>query len=114
MKRNLRAIILPVSTIVFLIIILIYGVYRAYPLLAGPVITVYSPHNGDAVGTTTFQVTGKAERAKEIRLQGRPITINTEGVFNETLVSHSPYTILVLEAVDAYGKTTQQVVRVVP
>jgi hypothetical protein len=80
----------------------------------GPVITIYSPEDGDEVGTSTFQISGKVLRAKEITLQGRPITINTEGLFTETLVTHSPYTILVLEAVDTYGKKVQKTLQVRP
>jgi hypothetical protein len=59
-------------------------------------------------------VTGKVERAKEIKLQGRPITISTQGEFSEVLVAHAPYTILVLEAEDKYGRKTNTIINVVP
>lgn len=101
--------------IFFLVAIaLLYGLYRGYPLLAGPTITVTSPFDGETVASTTFQVTGKVKRAKVITLQGRPITIDVEGSFNETLVSSTPYTILILTATDSYGKTVTKTIRVVP
>jgi hypothetical protein len=96
------------------IIALGYGLYRAYPLLAGPTITITSPHDGDTVASSTFQVTGTVKRANVITMQGRPITIDTEGAFNETLVASPPYTILVVTATDSYGKTTTKTLRVVP
>jgi hypothetical protein len=97
-----------------LTVIVVYGVFRVYPLFAGPSITIYTPNDGDRVATTTVTLSGKALRAKEIRVQGRPITIGTDGFFTEELVVHAPYTILVVEAVDKYGKSEEKVLSVTP
>lgn len=94
--------------------VLIYGGFRAYPILAGPSITIYSPINNTTVASTTFEITGKVLRAKEITLQGHPITIDTSGNFKETLVALFPYTIVVLSATDSYNKTITKTLRVVP
>ena len=91
-----------------------YGAFRAYPLIAGPSITIYSPADGDYVASTTFEVSGQVKRANVITLQGIPITIDTEGHFSETLVAQAPYTILVLVATDSYGETISKTLRVVP
>lgn len=96
------------------VIALVYGMFRAYPLVAGPSITVYNPADGDYVASTTFEVSGRVKRANVITLQGRPITIDTEGHFSETLVAQAPYTILVLVATDSYGETVSKTLRVVP
>lgn len=91
-----------------------YGAFRAYPLIAGPTIAVYNPQDGDYVASTTFEISGIVKRANVITLQGKPITIDTEGHFRETLVAHAPYTILVLVATDAYGETVSKTLRVIP
>jgi hypothetical protein len=91
-----------------------YGLFRAYPLAAGPTIKVYSPANGDYVASTTFEVSGQVKRASIITLQGRPITIDTEGHFSETLVAQFPYTILVLVATDQYGESVSKTIYVTP
>jgi hypothetical protein len=91
-----------------------YGIFRAYPLVAGPSITIYSPDDGDYVASTTFEISGQVKRANSIMLQGRPITIDTEGRFKETLVAQAPHTILVLVATDSYGETVSKTVRVIP
>ena len=93
---------------------LVYGISRAYPLIAGPKITIYSPQDGENVASSTFEVSGQVLRANEITLQGRPITIDTEGHFREVLVAYSPYTILVLHATDKYGATVTKTLRVIP
>lgn len=96
------------------VIALVYGGFRAYPLVAGPSITIYNPADGDYVASTTFEVSGQVERANVITLQGKPITIDTEGHFSETLVAQAPYTILVLVATDSYGETISKTLRVIP
>ncbi len=78
--------------------------FRAVPLLSGPSIEVYSLKDGEKVASTTFEISGRALRAKEITLQGKPISVNTEGYFTERLVASSPYTIIVLVATDRYGR----------
>ena len=99
----------------FLIVIaLLYGGFRAYPLIAGPKITIYSPKDGEIVASSTFQISGIVFRAKEITIQGRPITIDTEGHFSETLISQEPYTIIVLTAIDNYGARVTKTLRVIP
>lgn len=97
-----------------LVVALLYGGFRAYPLIAGPSITLYSPHDNDIVASTTFEVSGRVMRANEITLQGRPITIDTDGHFRELLVAYPPYTILVLHATDKYGATVTKSLRVIP
>ncbi len=91
-----------------------YGLFRAYPLIVGPTITIITPQDGAFVASSTFQVSGIVKRAKEITLQGRPITINDKGEFNELLVATSPYTILILVATDKYGATITKTLRVIP
>lgn len=93
---------------------LLYGGFRAYPLIAGPSITLYGIQDGDYVASTTFEVSGQVKRASIITLQGKPITIDTEGRFSETLVAQHPYTILVVEAKDAYGESVVKTIKVIP
>jgi hypothetical protein len=91
-----------------------YAIYRIYPLIAGPSITIYHPSDGDYVASTTFEISGKVTKVKEITLQGRPIPIDTDGHFKELLVASLPYTILILTATDFYGSTVTKTLRVIP
>jgi hypothetical protein len=92
----------------------VYAIYRVYPVLTGPSLIVYYPTESDYVASTTFELSGKVSRVKEITLQGRPIPIDTDGHFKELLVANPPYTILVLTATDFYGKTVTKTLRVIP
>ncbi len=102
------------AVVLLVCVALVYGGFRAYPLVAGPSISLYAPQDGDTVASTTFQISGQVRRTREITLQGKPITIDGDGRFVETLVAHSPYTILVLVATDQYGAKVYKTLRVVP
>jgi hypothetical protein len=78
---------------IFLIVAIVYGFIKAYPLMRGPVVDIYYPHDGDSVASSTFEVSGKVSRVKEITIQGRPVPIDTEGQFHELLVALPPYTV---------------------
>lgn len=106
---------LEIYGIMFLVIIaLFYGIWKAYPLVVGPTVTIYNPHDGDTVKKTTFELSGQVSRVKEITIQGRPIPIGTDGHFTEILTAQAPYTILVITATDFYGKTITKTLRVIP
>jgi len=100
--------------VILLLLALSYGIFRAYPLLTGPSIKILNLTDGSTVASTTFQISGIATRAKEITLQGKPITIDNKGNFTETLVATYPYTILVLVATDKYGAVETKTLRVIP
>ncbi len=85
-----------------------------YPLVAGPSISLYNPHDGDTVPKTTFELSGHVSRVKEITIQGRPIPIGTDGHFTEILTAQAPYTVIVITATDFYGKSITKTLRVVP
>ena len=97
-----------------LIIVLLYGAWRAYPLIVGPHITIKTPHDGDIVASSTFIISGKVSRVKNIEIQGRAIPIDKEGNFSEILVAQAPETIITIFAIDLYNKTVMKVIRVTP
>lgn len=112
--KDLRKTVQKYSFIILIALTVIYGLFRAYPLVAGPSITIFYPQEGDIVASSTFEVSGRVVRSKEITLQGKSITVDTDGTFRETIVSLRPYTLIVLTATDTYGKNTVKTLKVVP
>lgn len=111
---DFRKILEKYFAILLILIAFIYGCYRAYPLISGPEIIINSPKEGETVASSTFKISGYVIRAKEITLQGHPITIDDKGFFSETLVPYSPYTIIVMTAKDGYGTSIVKTMRVIP
>ena len=102
------------SIALLLILTVSYGVFRIYPLLRGPSITIFNPHDGDTVPGTIFEVSGEVSPVKEITLQGRPIPVDESGHFTEIIVAELPYTIIILTATDTHGKTITKRLTVTP
>jgi hypothetical protein len=92
----------------------VYAITKSLPYVRGPKVIVLTPKNETSVGTSTFLLTGKALRVKELYLSGKSVNIDPEGNFSETFVSYSPYTILVVEAVDRHNKRSLQTLTVTP
>lgn len=99
---------------ILVIIAIFYGGWRAYPLVAGPHITIVSPEDGAIVASSSFSLVGKVSRVKNISIQGRSIPIDKSGNFNEILVAQAPYTLIVMTATDFYNKSITKTMRVIP
>lgn len=110
--RHRRDQIKNIMFVALFMIAIVYGLSRAYPLLVGVKITVNYPTERDVVASSSFKISGQVTHAKEIKIQGRPVNIDTEGNFNETLVAHYPYTLIVLEATDKYENKVIKTIRV--
>jgi hypothetical protein len=89
----------------FLVItVVVYGLFRTYPFLTGPKVEITTPHEGETIYEKQFTVSGKTTRAKEVIINGRIVPIDQEGSFSQTFLTRDPYTILVVQVSDKYGK----------
>lgn len=94
-------------------IIIAYALWRSFSYARGPHITIIEPRNHSSTASTTIQVVGRVERANQITLNGKAITIDEQGNFNETVVIFSGANILTLVAHDQFNRTVSEQVRVV-
>ncbi len=92
------------SLVTFMLLLMAYGAYEAYDLIAGPSITILSPKNGTIITDSLITIEGETKNVTWISLLGRPITINEHGVFKEKLLLPPGYSILTLEAKDRLGR----------
>jgi hypothetical protein len=77
MTRNL--IILVIS------VLIIYGLVEAWPLLAGPSLSIASPMQDAPYPGGIVNVRGQAVRAAQLSLNGAPVFHDPEGNFSSTL-----------------------------
>lgn len=85
------------------LIIIGYSLYQASKIIAGPVITVYTPQNGSVYNSTLIEIDGKAENVAYINLNDRKIFTDTNGYFSEKLLLSPGYNIIKLDAKDRFG-----------
>lgn len=94
--------------IIFIILIIIYFIFRLRSYLAGPIIIINSPTPYQEINTKTFELIGIAKNSKSIYINGREIQISEDGQFEETQIAKLPYTIVIIKAIDRYGKTLEK------
>ena len=95
----------------FFAVILGYAYYEGRALLSGPTIEV-SPRVME-VSDPFITISGKAERIASLSLNGAPIPVTEEGVFEERYALSPGYNRIVLDARDKYGKTTERVIEII-
>ncbi|MEI6352456.1 MAG: hypothetical protein WCO35_00775 [Candidatus Nomurabacteria bacterium] len=94
------------------LIIVIYFITRIFNFAYGPIISIKSPKPGEIIKAETFFVEGNAKNVKNISINGKDITINQDGDFKEEVIAKAPYTLVIIEAVDKYNKTKEEVLEV--
>lgn len=85
----------------------LYGGIEAWPLLAGPSLTLTAPTGGATAQDGIVTVSGRALRVAKLTLNGAPLLHDQNGDFLSTLTYPVGGTILTLEATDRFGRTAQ-------
>jgi len=81
-----------------------YGAVEAWPLFAGPALSITSPINDAVIADGSITVQGKAERVTTLTLDGSPLLYDQRGNFASTLTFPRGGSILSFEAIDRFGK----------
>ncbi len=91
--------------VVFFALVAGYGLIEAWPLLAGPSLTLTSPENYAVSDDGVVTVSGTAKRTSSIVLNGTPLLPDQEGAFLKTLAFAKGASILTFVATDRFGRT---------
>lgn len=109
---TLRTVLGSIIGLLFISAILGYVGFQARFLIAGPQITMLDiPPLTTASSTVHFS--GKTANITHLRLSGRQIFTDENGVFNETAALTPGINVITIEAQDRYGRITQAVHTVV-
>jgi hypothetical protein len=82
-----------------------YGLVEAWPLIAGPAISVSSPLNKAAFPGGIVTVSGTASRIALLTLDGAQMLHDKDGSFSSTLTFPRGASILTFVATDRFGRT---------
>ena len=88
---------------VLFVFIVLYAFFNAKDLIFGVKIKNVNIENGAGDEINIVKITGNAKNAKTLILNGREISIDQEGNFDETLALLSGYNIINLKAEDKFG-----------
>jgi hypothetical protein len=98
--------------ITLFVLIIIYFSSRIFNFISGPRITIHSPLPGQIIKSDTYTIIGNVKNVKTIKINGKEINIDQKGDFKEEMIIKAPYTLIVINAVDKYGKTKEQTLEV--
>ena len=103
MNINAKKILKITSLSVLFIFIIIYAIFNAKNLILGVKIrnVIITPGIGNEINIV--KISGNAKNAKNLTLQGREISIDQNGNFNETLALLLGYNIITITAEDKFG-----------
>lgn len=88
---------------VFFLFIFAYGFARSTDLIFGVKIRDVNLTDGAVMSQSVTKITGNAKNAINLTLNGREISIDLEGNFDETIALSSGYNIITLRAEDKFG-----------
>ena len=92
----------------FLAFIVFYTFFIAKDLIFGVKIRNVNLSDGAKMTEKIVKITGKAKNSIDLRLNGRSISIDQEGNFNETIAFLPGYNIVNIKAVDDFGNTDEK------
>jgi hypothetical protein len=91
---------------VLLILGALYGALEAWPLIAGPSLTLSTPIPYESSPNGLVVVQGVARRTARLTLNGSDLVHDQQGAFSSMLALPRGTSILTLEAQDRFGKRT--------
>ncbi|KKS05027.1 MAG: hypothetical protein UU82_C0002G0036 [Candidatus Nomurabacteria bacterium GW2011_GWC2_41_8] len=103
MNSNAKKILQWIGLCLFFILIVIYAFYRSEDLIFGVRIKNVNLADGATVAENIMKVTGNAKNAINLTLNGREISIDQQGDFNETIALLPGYNIINIKAQDKFG-----------
>ena len=105
---------LKISAVLILVLIIAsYSLFQARNIIRGPIIKIHSPENGSALSESFISIEGIAKNISNISLNDRPIFIDKNGKFQETLLLSYGYNIMTVKATDKFGRKTAETLELV-
>ncbi|MEK7539030.1 MAG: hypothetical protein AAB595_00090 [Patescibacteria group bacterium] len=103
MDNNAKKILQITTLSVFFLLIITYAFFRSQDLIFGVQIKNVNIVDGTKVASSVMEVTGNAKNATNLTLNGREISIDENGNFNETIALLAGYNIINIIAKDKFG-----------
>jgi hypothetical protein len=103
MSKDIKKIVKVSSLSIFFIFIIIYAFFISKDLIFGVKIRNVNIQDGTTISENVIKITGNAKNAVKLTLNGREISIDQDGNFNETISLLLGYNIVTIKAEDKFG-----------
>ena len=108
MKNNVKRTLQIVSLGIFFLLIFIYGIFRSHDLIYGVKIKDVNIVDGAKMTENVMEITGNAKNAVNLVLNGREISVDQVGNFEETVALLPGYNIISIQAKDKFGYSDEK------
>jgi hypothetical protein len=106
MREDLKKMLTLSGTIAFLVVLVLYAVYQGRSVLFGSKLFVAKV--GSVQTGNVLSLSGIAEHAKQLTIDGRSVPLDSNGSFSESVALQSGVNIITVASVDTFGKTKTQ------
>ena len=113
MKQDVKKIIKISSFVILFLVIILYAFFRSKDLIFGVKIRNVNLTDGTKMTNNVVNITGNAKNAVQVTLDGREISINQAGDFNETISLLSGYNIVDIYARDKFGHSDEKIYKLI-
>ncbi|MDR3519405.1 MAG: hypothetical protein P4L63_00735 [Candidatus Pacebacteria bacterium] len=113
MTTNIKKVVKIIGLSIFFLLIIIYAIFRSKDLILGVKIRNVEINgapiqDGATITSNSIEITGVARNAVDLTLDGREISIDQAGDFDETIALLTGYNIINLRAQDKFGKVDEK------
>ena len=108
MNTSAKKILQAIALFAFFLLIIIYAFFRSHDLIFGVQIRDVNITDGMEATESIQKVTGNAENAILLSLNGREISIDEKGNFNETIALSLGYNVVTIKAKDKFGYVDEE------
>jgi len=108
MNQDAKKLIKLISVSVLFLFIVIYAFFRSKDLIFGVKIKNVNITDGSKITTSTINITGTAKNAVDLTLDGREISVDQQGNFNETIALLPGYNVIDIKAQDKFGHVDEK------
>ena len=106
-REGTKKIVRTSITVLIVCIVLGYAYFASRDYILGPEILIFEPINGSTISTSTVKIKGQALRIQDITLNNRPLLIDEQGNFSETLLLFPGYNVSLISAQDKFDRTIE-------
>ncbi|PIT96884.1 hypothetical protein COT82_00780 [Candidatus Campbellbacteria bacterium CG10_big_fil_rev_8_21_14_0_10_35_52] len=85
-----------------------YIIFQARNIIIGPIVKIKTPINGSRLKESLIEIKGVAKNISYISMNDKQIFTDDNGVFSQKLLLFRGYNIIIIRAVDRFGRETQK------
>ena len=114
MHEERQARIIKRSIVALIVLFIIgYAASRSITFLRGPSLAITNPEDYAVTNEPLVTVRGTAQHVAKIRLNGREIFTNEQGIFEDRLLVAPGYSIITITAEDSFHRSITKTIHIV-